>query len=100
MEKDVEQKKEYKMTHSECGCKREDFIDSLFYLPDEYINELLRKGIVEAECENCGKQYVVEKEELEKIFKDVKKRLEYGSSLCETCFLSDDCSKTDEEKCK
>ena len=77
-----EEKKHFHQTHEECGCKREDFIDSLNYIPREDLQKLLLQGYVEAECENCGTEYRIEKEELEKI---TEMNISCDTSLCSTC---------------
>ena len=65
-----EEKKHFHQTHEECGCKREDFIDSLNYIPSE----------------NCGTEYRIEKEELEKIVKEITEmNISCDTSLCSTC---------------
>ena len=81
-----EKKKDFPKTHEECGCKREDFIDSLNYIPREDLQKLLLQGYVEAECENCGTEYRIEKEELEKIVKEITEmNISCDTSLCNTC---------------
>ena len=81
-----EEKKHFHQTHEECGCKREDFIDSLNYIPREDLQKLLLQGYVEAECENCGTEYRIQTEELEKIVKEITEmNISCDTSLCSTC---------------
>ena len=54
MEDKNNEDRSFHKTHEECGCKREDFIESLNYLTREDLQKLLLQGYVEAECENCG----------------------------------------------
>ena len=84
--KNKEEKKHFHQTHEECGCKREDFIESLNYIPREDLQKLLFQGYVEAECENCGTEYRIEKEELEKIVQEITNMdISCDTSLCNTC---------------
>ena len=47
---------------------------------------LLNQGFVEAECENCGTEYRIEKEELEKIVQEITNMdISCDTSLCNTC---------------
>ena len=72
-DKNKEDKSSHK-THEECGCKRED------------LQKLLLQGYVEAECENCGTEYRIEKEELEKIVREITEmNISCDTSLCSTC---------------
>lgn len=85
--------KKYKMTHEECGCTKQEFIESLVYLPSESIKEIFEKGYVEATCENCGTEYNVDIKEIEKVL-DTKLGEgygEFGNSLCDICNISDNC---------
>lgn len=80
------EEKTYPMTHEKCGCKREDFIDSLNYLPRKELQILLNQGYVEAVCESCGTEYRVEKEELEKIVQEIMGLdAMCDLTLCNTC---------------
>ena len=82
----MQDSKKFPKTHKECGCKREDFIESLNYIPREDLKVLLNQGFVEAECENCGTEYRIEKEELEKIVKEITEmNISCDTSLCSTC---------------
>ena len=81
-----EEKKHFHQTHEECGCKREDFIESLNYIPREDLQKLLLQASVEAECDNRGIAYTIEKEELEKIAKEITEmNISCDTSLCSTC---------------
>ena len=56
------------------------------YIPREDLQKLLLQGYVEAECENCGTEYRIEKEELEKIVKEITEmNISCDTSLCSTC---------------
>ncbi len=82
----MQDSKKFPQTHEECGCKREDFIESLNYIPREDLKVLLNQGFVEAECENCGTEYRIEKEELEKIVQEITNMdISCDTSLCNTC---------------
>ena len=82
----MQDSKKFPQTHKECGCKREDFIESLNYIPREDLQKLLLQGYVEAECENCGTEYRIEKEELEKIVQEITNMdISCDTSLCNTC---------------
>lgn len=79
---------EYKLTHEECGCKMEDFVNSLRFLPKNVLISMIEEGSIEAVCENCGTEYKIEGEDLEKI----KKMTESSTSIsgcdlscCEGC---------------
>ena len=70
----MQDSKKFPQTHKECGCKRED------------LKVLLNQGFVEAECENCGTEYRIEKEELEKIVQEITNMdISCDTSLCNTC---------------
>lgn len=90
----------YKLTHEECGCTKEQFIKSLVYLPSESIREIFEDGYVEATCETCGTEYKVDIKEIEEV---LDKKLgegygEFGTSLCSTCNLSDECGDSDKKQ--
>ena len=62
----MQDSKKFPQTHKECGCKREDFIESLNYIPRE--------------------EYRIEKEELEKIVQEITNmEISCDTSLCNTC---------------
>lgn len=84
--------KEYKLTHEECGCTKSDFVNSLRFLPSEALLSMVEDGSIEAVCENCGTEYVIEGEELE----DIKKMAERSTSIS-GCDVSccDGCSGCD-----
>lgn len=61
------EEKEYKLTQEECGCTMNDFINSLRFLPKEVLLTMVEEGKIEAVCENCGTEYKIEGEDLDKV---------------------------------
>ncbi len=59
--------KKYKMTKEECGCTIDDFINSLKFLPKPVLMQMVSEGKIEATCDNCGTEYKIEGEELERV---------------------------------
>lgn len=82
----------YKMTHEECKCTKQDFIDSLMYLPSYEIEKMLEVGYVEAVCENCGTEYKVLMDELQKA---LSSKITNCASSCSDCSMG--CNITEEE---
>lgn len=62
-----QEKKTYKMTHEECGCKKEDFVASLKFLPKEVLLDMVKDEKIEAVCEKCGQEYKLQGEELKQV---------------------------------
>ena len=86
------EEKKYKLTHEECGCKIEDFKNSLRFLPSEVLFSMVEEGVIEATCDNCGTEYKIEGEDL----KEIKQIAERSASIS-GCDLSccDGCSGCD-----
>lgn len=83
------EKQEYKLTHEECGCTLDDFINSLRFLPKNVLMTMIAEGKIEAICENCGTEYKIEGEDLEKVKKMAENSTTISGcdmSCCDGCF--------------
>ena len=68
---------------TKAGTKKSPFAEGI---TREDLQKLLLQGYVEAECENCGTEYRIEKEELEKIVREITEmNISCDTSLCSTC---------------
>lgn len=65
--KEKKEKIEYKLTHEECGCTLDDFMNSLRFLPKNVLLSMIEEGSIEATCENCGTEYKIEGKDLDKV---------------------------------
>lgn len=82
-EESKETKKEYKLTKEQCGCTMADFMNSLKFLPKEALLKMIEEAKIEAVCENCGTEYNIEGEDLEKV-----KEIAENSTSISGCDLS------------
>lgn len=95
-EKEIKEEKEevkkYKLTKEECGCTVDDFVNSLRFLPKEALLSMIEEGKIEAVCENCGTEYKVDGEELNRV-----KTIAENSTSISGCDVSccDGCSGCD-----
>ena len=65
--KEIKEEKKYKLTKEECGCTVDDFVNSLRFLPKEALLSMIEEGKIEAVCENCGAEYKIDGEELNRV---------------------------------
>ena len=87
-----EEIKKYKLTKEECGCTIEDFINSLKFLPKPALLSMIEEGKIEAVCENCGTEYKIEGEELNKVKIIAENSTSISgcdASCCDGCFGCD-----------
>lgn len=88
-ETENKEKVEYKLTNEECGCTMADFINSLRFIPKDALLAMVEEGKIEAVCENCGTEYKIQGEDLEKV-----KEMAENSTSISGCDVSccDGCS--------
>lgn len=82
------EKQEYPLTHEECGCTLEDLYQGLEYLPAEELLQILEEGKLEASCGNCGQNYVLKGQDLDKIKQIIKRKDMQTIGSCAGCSLS------------